>query len=212
MSCSDPAYSLRDVTVRLGEKDVLAGVTADFAAGRVHVVRGASGAGKTTLLRLIMGLAQPARGEVVWQAGARLASAFQDDCLCENLTVSANVRMPHGRMGACELAGFLAAEREALRAVGMAGLEGARVSALSGGQRRRVALLRAVLASPDVLFLDEPLRGLDDATAWATGAWLASMLAGRTTFWVTHSERDLALLASPVLWTVDGGRVLPSHM
>ncbi len=207
-----PAYSLRDVAVRLGEKEVLVGATADFAAGRVHVVRGVSGAGKTTLLRLLMGLVEPSVGEVVRPPRARLAASFQDDRLCGNLTVSANVRMPLGGMRGRELGEFLAREREALSAVGMAGLEGARVCELSGGQQRRVSLLRAALAPSDVLFLDEPLRGLDEGTQDAVAAWLTPLLAGKTVFWVTHSERDLARLTRPVLWTVDGGRVLPSHM
>ena len=59
------AYTLDDVSVHLGQKDVRARVTAGFEAGRVHVVRGASGAGKTTLLRLLMGLAEPTAGRVM---------------------------------------------------------------------------------------------------------------------------------------------------
>ena len=96
MSAPAPAYSLRDVTVRLGERDVLSHVTVDFAAGRVHVVRGASGAGKTTLLRLLMGLVEPVSGSVARPEGARLAAAFQEDRLLDSLTISANVRLPHG--------------------------------------------------------------------------------------------------------------------
>lgn len=205
-------YALRGVTVRLGEKDVLSGVSVEFAPGRVHVIRGVSGAGKTTLLRLLMGLVGPVAGEVVGPAGARLAVTFQEDRLCESLTVSANVRMPHGRLRGAELDAFLACEREALAAVGMAGCEGRRVSELSGGQRRRVSLLRAVLADADVLFLDEPLRGLDQATADAVCDWLVPRLASKTVFWVTHSERELAWLPRATLWTVGGGDVHPARM
>ena len=187
MSVPAPAYSLRDVTVRLGERDVLSHVTADFAAGRVHVVRGASGAGKTTLLRLLMGLVESVSGSVARPEGARLAAAFQEDRLLDET-------------------------RRALAAVGMTGLESARAGELSGGQRRRVSLLRAGLATSDVVYLDEPLRGLDERTARATMAWLLPRLAGKTVFWVTHSEAEAAALPAPVLWTVDGGRVRPDRM
>lgn len=212
MSALAPAYSLHDATVRLGKKDVLSHVTADFAAGRLHVVRGPSGAGKTTLLRLLMGLVEPAVGSVARPEGARLAAAFQEDRLLDALTVSANVRLPHGRLRAPERAALLDETRHALAAVGMAGLESARAGELSGGQRRRVSLLRAGLAASDVVFLDEPLRGLDEATARATMAWLLPRLSRKTVFWVTHSEAEAAALPDPVLWTVGGGRVRPGRM
>lgn len=212
MSTPAPAYSLRDVTVRLGERDVLSHVTADFAAGRVHVVRGASGAGKTTLLRLLMGLVEPVSGSVARPAGARLAAAFQEDRLLDSLTVSANVRLPHGGVGGPERARLLDETRRALATVGMAGLEFARAGELSGGQRRRVSLLRAGLATSDVVYLDEPLRGLDERTARATMAWLLPRLEAKTVFWVTHSAEEAAALPAPVLWTVDGGRVRPGRM
>ena len=205
MSAPAPAYSLRDVTVRLGERDVLSHVTADFAAGRVHVVRGASGAGKTTLLRLLMGLVEPVSGSVARPEGARLAAAFQEDRLLDSLTISANVRLPHGGVRGPERARLLDETRRALAAVGMAGLESARAGELSGGQRRRVSLLRAGLATSDVVYLDEP-------SSRATMAWLLPRLAGKTVFWVTHSEAEAAALPAPVLWTVDGGRVRPDRM
>ena len=209
---SAPAYSLRDVTVRLGERDVLSHVTADFAAGRVHVVRGASGTGKTTLLRLLMGLVEPVSGSVTRPEGARLAAAFQEDRLLDSLTVSANVRLPHGGVRGPERARLLDETRRALAAVGMTGLESARAGELSGGQRRRVSLLRAGLATSDVMYLDEPLRGLDERTARATMDWLLPRLEAKTVFWVTHSAEEAAALPAPVLWTVDGGRVRPDRM
>ena len=212
MSAPAPAYSLRDVTVRLGERDVLSHVTADFAAGRVHVVRGASGAGKTTLLRLLMGLVEPVSGSVARPEGARLAAAFQEDRLLDSLTISANVRLPHGGVRGPERARLLDETRRALAAVGMAGLESARGGELSGGQRRRVSLLRAGLATYDVVFLDEPLRGLDEGSSRATMAWLLQRLEAKTVLWVTHSAEEAAALPSPVLWTVDGGCVRPGSM
>lgn len=212
MSAPAPAYSLLDVTVRLGEKDVLSHVTADFAASRLHVVCGVSGAGKTTLLRLLMGLEEPVAGTIVRPSGARLAAAFQEDRLVDALTVSANVRLPHGSLRGPERAALLDQTREALAAVGMEGLEAAAAGKLSGGQKRRVSLLRAALAPSDVVFLDEPLRGLDEGTACLVMGWLLPRLVGKTVFWVTHSPAESAALPDPVLWTVDGARVLPPGM
>ena len=159
-----------------------------------------------------MGLVEPVSGSVARPEGARLAAAFQEDRLLDALTVSANVRLPHGGVRGPERARLLDETRRALAAVGMAGLESARAGELSGGQRRRVSLLRAGLATSDVVFLDEPLRGLDEGSSRATMAWLLPRLAGKTVFWVTHSEAEAAALPAPVLWTVDGGRVRPDRM
>lgn len=201
-------FALRGVEKGFGGMPVLAGAAAEFALGRVHVVLGASGEGKTTLLRLLMGLEEPDAGEVVRPSGVRLAATFQEDRLCDNLTATANVRMPHGRLRGSALEAFLAREREALGAVGLPA-DARPVRELSGGQRRRVAILRCVLADADALFFDEPVRGMDDATAGRVMAFVGPLLAGRTVFWVTHDERELRWFDAPACWRVGEGLVLP---
>lgn len=199
-------FALRGVTKAYGGRGVLSGVTAEFAPGRAHVLMGPSGAGKTTLLRLLMGLAEPDAGTVDRPAGARLAATFQEDRLLDGLTATANVRAPHGRMRGAELEAFLARERAALSAVGLPA-DARPVRELSGGQRRRVAILRCALADADALFFDEPLKGMDDATVARVMAFLLPEMAGRTVFWVTHDERELAWFPHAELWHVAGGTV-----
>lgn len=199
-------FALRGVTKAYGGRGVLSGVTAEFAPGRAHVLMGPSGAGKTTLLRLLMGLAEPDAGAVERPAGARLAATFQEDRLLDGLTATANVRAPHGRMRGAELEAFLARECAALSAVGLPA-DARPVRELSGGQRRRVAILRCALADADALFFDEPLKGMDDATVARVMAFLLPEMAGRTVFWVTHDERELAWFPRAELWHVVGGAV-----
>lgn len=202
-------YELKSAEKRYGELAVLSGATARFEPGRVHAVMGPSGAGKTTLLRLLAGLEEPDGGQVLRPEGARLGMAFQEDRLCESLTVTANIRLPHARLRGREREEFLAVERAACAAVGLP-CDARPVRELSGGQRRRVALLRCVLAEADVLFFDEPLTGMDDETVSRVMAFLVPRLAGRTVFWVTHDERELAFFSAPVLWEVSGGLVVPA--
>lgn len=199
-------FALRGVTKAYGELGVLSDVTAEFAPARAHVLMGPSGAGKTTLLRLLMGLAEPDAGTVERPAGARLAATFQEDRLLEGLTTTVNIRAPHGRMRGAELEAFLARERAALEAVGLPA-DARPVRELSGGQRRRVAILRCALADADALFFDEPLKGMDDATVARVLAFLLPETAGRTVFWVTHDERELAWFPRAELWHVAGGAV-----
>lgn len=79
------------------------------------------------------------------------------------------------------------------------------VGELSGGQRRRVALLRALLAPADVVVLDEPFKGLDEAARQAAAAYVRRMQAGRTLLCITHEEGDAALLGARVVPPAGGG-------
>ena len=166
---------------------VLAGVSAEFELGRVHMIFGPSGEGKTTLLRLLMGLECPCVGEVARPASARIAAVFQEDRLCDGMTATANIRLPH------------------------AGLHGAELREFIEHERRRVALLRALLADADALFFDEPLRGLDAEGADRVADFAAPLLVGKTVFWVTHDERDASRVANPVRWVLSDGALRRSR-
>lgn len=198
--------TLRNVTKGYGPIQVLANASAGFGAGHPHVLTGPSGAGKTTLLRLVAGLEAPDSGSLERPVGARLAMTFQEDRLCDNLTATANIRLPHGRLRGPELDEFLAREKDALLAVGLP-VDARPVRELSGGQRRRVAILRCVLAGADVLLFDEPLKGMDDETVERVMAYVAPLLAGRTVLWVTHDARERRFLPEHELWEVRDGRV-----
>lgn len=197
---------LRDVSLSFGSVSVFSHASAVFDSGRVHVITGPSGAGKTTLLRLLLGLEEPNEGEILRPVGMCFSATFQEDRLCDNLTATANIRMPHGRLKGEELEEFLAVEREALAAVGMPDVEGRPVRDFSGGQRRRVAILRCALADADAYMFDEPLKGMDEETISRVMSYVLPKLSGRCVLWVTHDERELAFFDDPVLWSVaDGG-------
>ena len=206
---SGGAFELRRVEKNYGELSVLAGASARFEAGRAHVLMGPSGAGKTTVLRLLAGLETPDAGEVVRPTDARLAMTFQEDRLLDNLTATANVRLPHARLRGADLEAFLARERAALVAVGLP-VDSRPVRDLSGGQRRRVAILRCVLADADALLFDEPLKGMDEKTVAQVMDYVTPLLAGKTVLWVTHDPREKDLLPDPVLWTVRDGLIFPA--
>ena len=202
----DLVLALRDVEKGYDTVRVLEGASASFEPLRPHVVMGPSGAGKTTLLRLLAGLERPDAGMVVRGADVRLGMTFQEDRLFENLTATANIRLPHGYLPDELLERFLAQEREAMAACGLP-IDARPVRELSGGQRRRVAILRCVLADANTLLFDEPLKGMDEKTVDAVMAFVGPLVAERTVLWATHDERDLAFFESPVLWRVEGGKL-----
>ena len=154
---------------------VLRGVSHGFAEGRTTVVLGPSGCGKTVMLKHIVGLLRPDRGEVWYQdtridrlREAKLAPIrrqfgflFQLGALFDSMNVIDNVGFPlleHTNKGIEERTECV---RGVLRMVGMAGADEKMPAELSGGQKKRVALARAIVMQPKVMLYDEPTTGLD---------------------------------------------------
>lgn len=197
------AVTLSHISKSYGTQRVFDDVSVSFAHGRIHAIMGASGQGKTTLLRLIAGLEQPDEGRIEGMAGLRRAAVFQEDRLCENLSVAANVRMPHPDLKGVERQAFLERCEALLAAMALPDCLARPVHELSGGMKRRVAIARAVMAEADVLFFDEPLKGLDPAGSALVLEAIDPLLDGKTVFWSTHREEELALLDQPTLLRIE---------
>ena len=178
------------LTKRFGGLTVLEGFTHSFPAGETSAVMGASGCGKTTLLGLLTGLLTADEGKIEALDSARFSAVFQEDRLCENLTVAANIRLVTGNSRS-----FSEIEN-ALSAVGLGGCADKPVYELSGGMKRRTALVRALLAEYSVIVLDEPFKGLDEGTRERVTSWCREMLTGKTVILVTHDKGDCAALSA----------------
>jgi ABC-type Mn2+/Zn2+ transport system ATPase subunit len=195
---------LADVTAGYDERPAISDVSVDFRAGRLTAVFGPNGGGKSTLLKVIAGLLRQWTGEVsVLGAGAgerahRVAYVPQAETVDWGFPVSAWDVAVMGRYPALGPLRRLRSEdhdavAEALDKVGMADHARTQIGSLSGGQRRRVFLARALAAAPDLYLLDEPVTGVDITTQEDLLDLLeAEAGRGRTVIATTH---DLACAA-----------------
>ena len=167
-------------------RHVLQDYSLTMAEGQRYVLMAPSGAGKTTLLKILTGLDNADAGEITGMP-ERIGMMFQEDRLCEDCDAVCNIML-----------GMCCADAEQIRqeAAGILpeGCLGQPVRELSGGMRRRVALLRAVLSDAALLILDEPFAGLDEENRVRTAAYLLDKLNGRTLLVTTHREEDAGLL------------------
>ncbi len=153
-----------------------------------------SGWGKTTLLRILMGLDTPTAGRV--QGVSRAAAVFQEDRLCPQLTALQNVTLvlPGSEK---QYKGQIEADFQQL------GMDTAALALpaarLSGGQKRRTALLRALWAPSDTLLLDEPFTGMDPDTLAAAAALLRTRCGTEPVLLATHDREAIRLLGWPVI-------------
>ena len=155
-----------------------------FPEGKTTCIRGRSGCGKTTLIRLLLGLDIPDKGKIEVISDRKISAVFQEDRLCENLSAASNIRL---------VCTETISDRELEEAYKAVALQKP-VRELSGGMRRRVSILRALLADSDCVIMDEPLRGLDEKTRTKTIDYILKKTEGKTLIFVTHEEQEAVWL------------------
>jgi phospholipid/cholesterol/gamma-HCH transport system ATP-binding protein len=202
----------KNVSLAFDETVVLRDVSFTLRKGHTKIILGASGAGKSISLKLILGLLKPDGGEV-WVNGQRvdqmselemmkvradLGMVFQEGALFDSLTVGENVGYKLYEESEMPLDEVRARVEEVLGFVGLSQFIDRKPSELSGGQRRRVAIARAMTVKPGILLYDEPTTGLDPITADTIDEQIVKLrdLEEVTSILVTHQLRDAFFVAT----------------
>jgi phospholipid/cholesterol/gamma-HCH transport system ATP-binding protein len=208
------------VSLAFDDRVILRDVSFTLLAGHTKVILGASGAGKSTILKLVLGLLRP-DGGVIWVNGERvdqlseaelmrvradMGMVFQEGALFDSLTVRENVGYKLYEQSAVPLE---QADRRVEEVLGFVGLEehiDKMPSALSGGQRRRVAIARAMTAKPRLLLYDEPTTGLDPITSITIDTEIIKLrdFEEVSSILVTHQLRDAFYVATHKAMRRDG--------
>jgi ABC-type nitrate/sulfonate/bicarbonate transport system ATPase subunit len=191
-----PNVSLRDVSFGYDSRKIIDGLNLSLQSGQITAMLGPSGSGKTTLLRLIAGMEQTKAGVISISAApdqTPLSYMFQDYDTFPWLTVLQNLLLSGES--------HLDLIRGAAEQIGLTGLLDRYPRQLSGGQRKRVALARSLLARPALLILDEPFGSLDVKTKFAIFDILeTAFLDGTWTgLFVTHSVEEAVILSDRVI-------------
>ena len=216
-----PIIMFDKVSLAFDENVILRDISFTLIAGHTKVFLGASGAGKSTILKLILGLLKPDSG-IIWVNGERvdmlsesemmrvradLGMVFQEGALFDSLTVAENVG--YKLLEEIHLPPDLVRERveEVLGFIGLGEFVDRMPSELSGGQRRRVAIARAMAAKPRILLYDEPTTGLDPIIGTTVDEEIIKLrdLENVSSIVVTHQLRDAFYVATHEAVRANGG-------
>ena len=217
-----PILRLTNLHKKFGQLVVLDGVSLDVEAGKTLVVLGPSGTGKSVLLKHIVGLLKPDEGEVYFEdrridtlserelAGVRenFGFLFQMGALFDSLTNLDNIAFPlreHTKMSSDEI---VARAKERLTMVGLPDAATKMPGELSGGQRKRVALARAIAMNPKVVLYDEPTTGLDPIRSDVINELILKLQRelGVTSVVVTHDMNSAFKVADRIVM-LHGGKL-----
>lgn len=218
---TQPILELKDVEKSFGSNHVLRGVNLDVAPGNSLVVLGGSGSGKSVMLKNALGLMSPDSGKILFDGDdvthdqgkereamrARIGMLFQSGALFDSLSVWENVAF---RLLNAEKVKRSDAKEQAIETLKKVRL-GASVADLypaeiSGGMQKRVALARAIITKPDLIFFDEPTTGLDPITADAINDLIIEQVKalGAASISITHDMASARKIADEIAMLYEG--------
>lgn len=183
---------INNLSKSFGDKKVFDDYSVTIKSGKTTCIMGASGTGKTTLIRIIAGLIKK-DGGTIQNVPEKISVVFQEDRLCEDFSVLSNIKF------------ILSKDFDEkkitshLRELGLNEYSNRPVRELSGGMKRRVAILRAICYGADLILLDEPFKGLDDDLKSTVVNYVKNNTKNKTVICITHDIREAKMLDSEII-------------
>src|SRR5437660_4776249 len=203
---------IRELTMAYGSFVVMRDINAKIRAGEIFVIMGGSGCGKSTLLKHMIGLKEPAKGDILYDGKSfwhssdaerqatlrRFGVLFQSGALWSSMTLEENVALPLGEFTELSPKEIAEIVRLKLSLVGLKGFEDYYPSEISGGMRKRAGLARAMALDPEILFFDEPSAGLDPISSRLLDDLILELRdsLGATVVMVTHELPSIFAIAN----------------
>jgi len=203
---------VRDLDMMYGERVIQRNLNFTIQRGDIFVIMGGSGCGKSTLLRHMIGLVEPARGDVFYDGASfwgadlpvrerilrRIGVLYQSGALWSSMTLGENVSLPLEEYSGLRGDEIREVASLKLALVGLAGFEDFYPSEISGGMRKRAGLARAMALDPDILFFDEPSAGLDPISSHLLDDLILELRdsLGATVVMVTHELPSIFAIAN----------------
>jgi len=211
-SSAEPHIIVRDLTMAYGSFVLMRDLNFVVKRGDIFIIMGGSGCGKSTLLRHLIGLKEPATGEITYgdinftQAEPeqrerllrRFGILYQSGALWSSMTLAENIGLPLGEFTDLTAAQIREIAALKLALVGLKGFEDFYPSQISGGMQKRAGLARAMALDPDILFFDEPSAGLDPISSRLLDDLILELRAnlGATIVVVTHELASIFTIAN----------------
>ena len=184
------AIKISNLTIKYDNEAVLSDFSYSFEKGKCTAVTGPSGCGKTSLINAIMGLI-PYEGHIMAD-DIRIAAVFQEDRLCEGMSVMRNIKLTSDKK-------YTSHDIEkTLCEIKLGGFASEKVCSLSGGMKRRVAIIRALMSPHNTLILDEPFKGLDISTKHTVMSYIQKN-SSDTIILITHDLSEARFFNASVL-------------
>jgi phospholipid/cholesterol/gamma-HCH transport system ATP-binding protein len=219
-----PAITVSNLTMAFGDFVLQRDLDFEIGTGDIFVIMGGSGCGKSTLLRHLIGLNEPAKGEVFYGTESftaapperrtamlrRVGVLYQSGALWSSMTLAENVALPLGEFTTLAPDEILEVARLKLALVGLAGFEDYYPSDISGGMQKRAGIARAMALDPDILFFDEPGAGLDPISSRLLDDLIVELRdsLGATIVVVTHELASIFAIATNSVFLDAGSRTM----
>jgi phospholipid/cholesterol/gamma-HCH transport system ATP-binding protein len=224
---AEARIEVRDLTMAFGSFVLMRQLTFTVSRGDIFIIMGGSGCGKSTLLRHLIGLIEPAAGDILYDGVSftqatpaerertlrRLGILYQSGALFSSMTLAENVALPLGEFTDLAPAEIREVASLKLALVGLKGFEDFYPSQISGGMQKRAGLARAMALDPDILFFDEPSAGLDPISSRLLDDLIIELRdsLGATIVVVTHELASIFTIGSNSIFLDVQSRTAIAH-